>query len=123
MSSTDDDKLREAIGALFDEVLMPMAERMRASGAQPFWMKPDATWLSYYARRYPCSMTHDDFTSASCIDFEDFERRLAAYWKARGRHELVDEVSRITTITRTAHAAFARDKQDAEVSPFIYVMF
>lgn len=124
MSSTEDDKLREVIGALFDDVLMPMAERMRASGVQPFPLQTDVSRLSYYTRRHTqCSMTHDDFTAPSCADFEDFECRLAAHWKDLGRHELVDEVTRIAAVARVAHAAFARGKQDAEVSPFIYVMF
>lgn len=123
MSSTNDDKPREEIGAFFDDVLMPMAERMRASGVQPFPMKPEASWPSYYARRSQCSMTHDDFTAPSCTDFEDFERRLTAHWNIRGRHELIGEVARITTAARAAHAAFTLDKQDAEVSPYIYVMF
>jgi len=59
------------------------------------------------------------------MDFEDFERRLAAHWKGFGRHELVDQAPRISTIARAAHATFSANinKQDAEVSPFIYVMF
>lgn len=123
MSSTDHDHLRQLIGALFDDVLMPMAERMRANGVRPFSVKPDVTRLSYYARRSSCSMTHDDFTASSCIDVDDFERRLAARWETLGRHDLVREVPRIAAVADAAHAAFALDKQDAEVSPYIYVMF
>ena len=123
MSSTEDDKLREVAGAFFDEVLMPMAERMRASGIQPFPMNTDISRLSYYARRSTCSMTRDDFTTPSCIDFDDFERRLAAHWKVLGRNELVSEVPRIAAVARAAHAAFDRTGQDSDVSPLIYVMF
>lgn len=121
MNSIEDDKLREVAGAFFDEVLMPMAERMRASGVQPFPLQTDVSRLSYYARRSTCSMTHDDFTAPSCIDFEDFEHRLAAHWKAIGRHELVGEVTRITAVAHAAHKAFDRVKQEPEVSPFIYI--
>ena len=123
MSSTDDDKLREVAGAFFDEVLMPMAERMRASGVQPFPLQTDVSRLSYYTRRSTCSMTRDDFTAPSCLDIEDFEQRLAAHWKALGRHELVGAVPRIAAVARVAHAAFDRSGQDSEVSPLIYVMF
>jgi len=45
MSSTNDDKLRELVGTFFDDVLMPMAERMRANGVQPFSMSPDVLRL------------------------------------------------------------------------------
>lgn len=124
MNSTEDGELREVIGALFDDVLMPMAERMRVSGARAFPVKPDVSRLSYYTRRHAqCSMARDDFTAPSCADFEDFECRLAAYWKDLGRHELADQVTRIAAVARVAHAAFTRSKQDAEVSPFVYVMF
>lgn len=123
MNSTDDDKLREVAGAFFDEVLMPMAERMRASGVQPFPLQTDISRLSYYARRSTCSMTHDDFIAPSCIDFEDFEHRLAAHWEALGRHELVGAVPRIAVVARAAHAALNRVGPECEVSPFIYVMF
>ncbi len=123
MNSTEDDKLREAAGAFFDEVLMPMAERMRASGVQPFPLQTDISRLSYYARRSTCSMTRADFLAPSCLDMEDFEQRLAAHWKALGRHELVGAVPRVAAVARVAHAAFDRGEQDAEVSPLIYVMF
>ncbi|WP_025916930.1 hypothetical protein [Herminiimonas sp. CN] len=123
MRSTEDDKLREVVGTFFDDVLMPMAKRMRASGIQPFPVQPDVSRLSYYARRSTCSMTRDDFTAPSCIDFEDFERRLAAHWTALGRSELAGEAARIADLARAAHAAFAGNEQDAEISPYIYVMF
>ena len=68
-------------------------------------------------------MTRDDFTAPSCIDFDDFADRLTAHWKALDRHELLDGVPRIATVARTAHAAFERDKPDADISPYVYVMF
>lgn len=123
MSPTNGDKLCEAIGPLFDELISPIAERMRASGIQPFPVKPDASLDSYYVPRAKVSMTRDDFTAPSCIDFDDFSGRLAAHWEALGRHELRDAVPRIAGVARAAHAAFEVDKQDTEVSPYIYVMF
>ena len=120
MSSTKDDEIREAAGALFDRVLAPMAESMRASGSHPFPLKPDASRDSYYVRRAKCAMTHGDFTAPSCTDFDDFERRLAAFWTAIGRHELACKVSHFAAAAR---AVYALGEQDAEVSPFVYVMF
>ena len=120
MSSTKDDKIRDAAGALFDGVLAPMAESMRASGDCPFPLKPDASRDSYYVRRAKHAMTHGYFTAPSCADFDDFERRLAGYWEALGRHELASKVSHFAA---TARAVYALGEQDAEVSPFVYVMF
>lgn len=123
MSSTDDDRLREEIGALFDDLISPIAERMRAGGMQPFPVRPDASLGSYFAPRAQVSMARDDFTAPSCLDPDDFADRLAAHWEALGRHELRDGVPRIAAVARAAHAAFEADRQDADVSPFIYVMF
>jgi hypothetical protein len=123
MNSTDEKKLHEAIGAFFDDVLMPMAERMSAKGVEPFPLKPDVSQLSYYGRRSTCSMKPADFVAPSCVDFDDLERRLAAHWKACGRHDLAAEVSHIGAVSRSAHAAHDRAKQEPEVSPFIYAMF
>ena len=123
MNSIEDDKLRAATESFFDEVLMPMAERIRANGIQPFPMRPDVSRLSYYTRRSTCSMTRADFTDPSCIGFDDFERSLARHWKSRSRHELVGEVPRITAIARAAHAAHNKTEDKQHVSPLIYAMF
>ena len=120
MSSIRDDEVRRAVVALFDDVLAPMAEDVRASGVEPFPLKPDAARDSYYVRRSKCAMTRDDFTAPSCADFEDFERRLAVHWKALGRHKLAGEVSHFAAAAR---AAYTTSEQDAEISPFVYVMF
>lgn len=123
MSSTNDDKLRETIGPLFDELISPIAERRRASGTPPFPLKPDASLDTYFVPRAQVSMTRNDFTAPSCIDFDDFADRLTAHWEVLGRDELLDGVPRIVAVARTAHAAFQRDKQDADISPYVYVMF
>lgn len=123
MSSIEDGKLRELGSAFFDDVLMPMAGRMRASGATPFLLRPDAARATYYVPRARRSMTHDDFTAPSCLDFEEFEQRLAAHWSALGRDALAAEAGRVADLARAAHATFAPDEQDGEVSPYIYVMF
>lgn len=123
MSSTDEDRLRAEIGSLFDDLIRPIAERMRAGGVQPFPVRPDASLDSYYAPRAQVSMARDDFTAPSCLDPDDFADRLAAHWEALGRHELRDGVPRIAAVARAAHAVLEVDKRDGEVSPFIYVMF
>ena len=64
MNSTDNDELDAMLGALFDEVLTPIANAMRARGEHPFPLKPDVSWLSYYVRRRRSTTTAADFTSA-----------------------------------------------------------
>ena len=123
MNSTNDALMATAMGALFDEVLMPMAERMRAGGVQPFPLEPDVSWLSYYVRRKRASMTRDDFTGASCVDVADLEVRLAAHWHALGRHELAAQAARFSAAASAAQALLAAEAPEAELNPYVYAMF
>jgi|SoiMethySBSTD1v2_1073268.scaffolds.fasta_scaffold3542928_2 hypothetical protein len=120
MSSTDSDTFPEVVSALFDEVLAPMAEAIRASGRQPFPLKPEATCQTYYLSREKRTMTRNDFIATSCSDFADLEIRLSAYWTALGRDDLAAEVPRFVAAARALHT---HAEQDSEVSPFVYVMY
>lgn len=123
MNSTNDAQMATLMGALFDEVLTPIAQRMRDTGWQPFPLEPDVSRLSYYVHRKRASMTRDDFTDASCSDAADLARRLAAHWQALGRHELAEQAERFGAAAGTAKALLATDAPEAELSPHIYVMF
>lgn len=123
MSSTNDAQMETLMGALFDEVLMPLAQRMRERGVQAFPLEPDVTWLSYYVCRKHASMTRDDFTGASCSDAADFELRLAAHWQALGRHDLARQAERFSAAAGSAQALLASDAPEAELSPYVYAMF
>jgi hypothetical protein len=123
MNSTNDALMATAMGPLFDEVLVPMAERMRASGLQPFPLEPDVSWLSYYVRRKRASMTREDFTGASCVDVADFELRLAAHWHALGRHELAGQAGRFGAAASAAQALLAAQAPESELNPYVYAMF
>lgn len=123
MNSTNDALMAEVMGPLFDEVLLPIAQRMRDSGAQAFPMEPDVSWLSYYVRRRRATMTRADFTSASCVDLADLEARLAANWQALGRHELAGHAARFAAAAGAAKELLAAEAQGAELSPYVYAMF
>lgn len=123
MNSTDDARMATAMGPLFDEVLLPMAQRMQAAGVQAFPLEPDVSWLSYYVRRKRASMTRADFTGASCVGVADLELRLAAHWQALGRHELAAQAGRFGEAASAAQALLAADAPEAELSPYVYAMF
>jgi hypothetical protein len=123
MNSTKDAQMAAAMAPLFDEVLLPMAQRMQAAGIQAFPLEPDVSWLSYYVRRKRASMTRADFTGASCVDVADLEVRLAAHWQALGRHELAAQAARFGAAARAAQALLAADAPEAELSPYVYAMF
>lgn len=123
MNSTNDALMAAAMGPLFDEVLLPMAQRMQAAGVQAFPLEPDVSWLSYYVRRKRASMTRDDFTGASCVDVADLQQRLAAHWKALGRHELAAQAARFGEAASAAQAVLAADSPESALSPYVYAMF
>lgn len=123
MNSTDEALMAAAIGPLFDEVLMPIALRMRASGVQSFPLEPDVSWLSYYVRRKRASMTRADFTGASCVDIADLELKLAAHWKAIGRHELAAQAASFGAAASAARALLGTEAPEAELNPYVYAMF
>ena len=123
MSSIEEDKERGELGQFFDDILAPMAERMKARGQEAFPLRPDPTCHSYYVPRGQPAMTPQDFTAPSCQDAADFEPRLAAHWKALGRTELLGVVSRVRDLAQAAQAARALVRDSGELPPDIYIMF
>lgn len=115
MSSTE--RAPDAIDALFDETLAPIAARL---AAPPFPTRPDATRESYYVTRPSPAMRREDFVAPSCRDVKEFGAALAAHWRALGREELAAAAPRFA---EAATAVYALGDEAAEVSPFVYVMF
>lgn len=123
MNSTNDARMATLMGALFDDVLLPIAQRMQERGVQAFPLEPDVSWLSYYVRRKRASMTRADFTGASCVDAADLQQRLAQHWQALGRDDLAASAARFGAAADAAQALMAADAPEAEVSPYVYAMF
>jgi hypothetical protein len=120
MNSTDTDAL---LGALFDEVLMPIAAHMRSSGVDPFPRAPDVSWLSYYVRRKHSAMTADDFQRPACAGVTEFEARLAAHWRALGRDALAEQAGHFARAAEAARAGRAGGAIKPALSPYVYAMF
>jgi hypothetical protein len=120
-----------ALGALFDQLLLPMAQQMRELHLGPFPLAPDVSWLSYYVRRRRSTMAPADFVAPACRDVAEFEQQLAVHWQALGRHALAAEVGQVGRAATAALAARRAREADpngdpnagAELSPYIYAMF
>lgn len=123
MNSTEHEQAAAALGALFDEVLMPISAGMREAGLEAFPLKPDVSWLSYYVRRRRSAMTPDDFSTASCAGVGEFEARLAAHWQALGRHQLAAQAVHFGQAARAARAAAGASAVAPELPPYVYAMF
>ncbi len=120
MNSTDE----LALGQLFDEVLLPIAARMQVAGVQPFPLRPEVSWLSYYVRRKRSAMLAADFSAPACADGDELACRLAAHWQALGRHELAAAAGRFAQVAAALKCAREADAAPADApSPYIYAMF
>lgn len=122
MSSTDRNAApgADAINRFFDSELMPLAARLRASDPGLFLAKVDPAAQSYYVKRTKRAMSRADFEVAGCVDGAEFARRLATHWNACGCASLVPLAA---SIGRIADAARVEEHDNADVSPFVYVMF
>ncbi|MBZ2209493.1 hypothetical protein [Massilia soli] len=123
MNSTKEAQLAQLMGTLFDEVLLPISQRMEAAGVQAFPLAPDVTWLSYYVRRRRSAMTHDDFASAACADPAELALRLAAHWNTLGRTELAGQAGRIAADAAAARPLLQAGSAAEAPSPYVYAMF
>jgi hypothetical protein len=121
MNSTDPDLV---LGALFDEVLMPIAQQLRACGAEPFPRAPDVSWLSYYVRRRHSAMTAADMRAPACASSAELATLLAAHWSMLGRRELVQQVDFFAHAANVARAASEAEQAVMPApSPYVYAMF
>ena len=120
MHSTD---LDAVLGALFDEVLMPISTHMHSEGEQAFPLRPDVSWLSYYVRRRRSVAVADDLDGASCASPAEFGARLAAHWQRMGRHALLPQVQHFAHAALLARAACAERPAAPSLSPYVYAMF
>ena len=126
INDNDSDTQADALlAALFDDIVLPLAERMRAAGVQAFPEAPDVQQLSYYVRRKHVSNLPADFHDGACADAEEFELRLKAQWRALGRTELAGHAARFAQVAACLRAQQGGEAGagSAEVSPYVYVMF
>jgi len=118
MSSIDEKALRALTDPLFDALT---AEGV--SALPPFPLGPDPSLPSYYVRRPHGAMTREDFLAPSCLNADEFEQRLAAYWEAAGQPALAARARLAAGAARALRALYQEARPEAEVSPYIYQMF
>ncbi len=125
MSSTNPTPADALLAALFDDIMLPMSQRMRAAGQEAFPEAPDVQWLSYYVRRKHVANVPADFHDGACSDVAEFEAKLTAQWMALGRDELAGHAGRFAEAAAVLRSELAAggDSGSAEVSPYVYVMF
>lgn len=122
MSSTDEDRVRTLAGALYDEVVVPLAEARRAAGKQPYFPlggEPGAE--SYHVRPLARAMEPADFEFPGGGTAEGLIDALAAYWAAAGEPGLAAMAPRLKEIAELLREEAA--ESDGDVSILCYTMF
>ena len=104
----------------FNEVLVPVALRGRASGREFFALRPDREAESYYVEPTKRAMRPEDFELRAAESVEEFVRELAALWVSEGREDLAAMAPRLAAL---AAEVSEDEEQPDDVSPFMYVMF
>lgn len=119
MSQTESAKLS---GALFDEVLVPLAEARHAAGAAPYFPPwKDAAVSSYFVRSDVTRLTSADFEFPGGGHAEGLVDALEAWWRAHGDHELAASAPRLKAIAQALRRESVQD--DGSVDIFCYTLF
>jgi hypothetical protein len=116
------------IRSFYDEKLLPVAKSLRDKGLPLFDLAPDPSLSTYYMPRARKSLKPTDFEEGGCQAPEDLEVKLQALWKNGGVHgkgaEAGYAMAKLAApIAALSKELYAVEEQDAEVSPYTYVMF
>ena len=119
MNQTDSTRLS---GALFDDVMVPLADARRAAGAAPYFpLAPDPVVSSYFVPAEHTAMTPADFDFPGGGSAEGLIDALVTYWRAQGEHALADAAPRLKAVANALHDEAALD--DGTVDIFCYTLF
>jgi len=122
MSSTESDDARELAAALFDEVIVPLADARAAAGQQPFYaLRGDGGTESYFITPARRVMSAADFEFPGGGTATGLAEALAASWYAEGNPGLAAMAPALKAIADAM--TVPPDDDDDSVSPLIYTMF
>ncbi len=122
MSSTDDDRSRRLTGALFDEVVAPLAASRRAAGMQAYFpLAGEPGAMSYYVVPTVRVMQTADFELPGGGTPEGLVDALAERWTAEGETGLATMAARLKAIAEALQREVV--ESDGSVSIFCYTMF
>lgn len=122
MSSTDEDRVRALAGALFDELVVPLAEGRKQAGTQSYFpLKGEPGAKSYYLPPVANVMEPADFEFPGGGTAEGLIDALAGKWTREGEMGLVALAPRLKEISAVLREEAAEG--DGKVSILCYTMF
>ena len=114
------DKFDQEIERFYDHELLPLADRAKAKGVRFLQTQLGGEVPSYYVRRERRSMSKADFETGGCASTQTVEDDLKTLWKDDREIGLTKLVPSLAKLARGLHAV---EKDDSDVSTFIYVMY
>ncbi len=121
MNSTDKDP-RKLAGALFDEVIAPLAAARKAASNPPYFAAAaDMTLASYYQEPIVSELQAADYQFPGGGSADGFIDALAAHWLAQGETELAAMAPRLKEIA--AELKREASQGDGTISALCYTMF
>ena len=116
------------IRRFYDVRLTPSAHALRKKHLTLFALEPDSSRATYYETRMRTHMAPADFEEGGCLSPDDLQSKLECLWQnggVRGGGQTVgSELSKLAApIAALAKEIYAVEEQDADVAPFMYVMF
>jgi hypothetical protein len=119
-SSTESDLDRQA-EQIFNDCLVPLAERLRRRTAERLPLGVAADLASYYVAPARPAMRAADFECDATDSPEAFLAALSELWAAQGCQDL----TRLCEALRQIAAALRQEPpvEGEEISPFIYAMY
>ena len=117
MSSTDP---APDVGRFFDDLIVPLGDRLHAENRPLFPRRPDAGLGSYYTATTRRTFAPRDFELPNLMNPEEVRKALEKMWSESGRPEFVPLASAFG-----AWVAALRQEapESAEVSALVYVMY
>ena len=111
------DKIQMEIKEVFTNKLLLISNQMKKNRIEYFPLKPNSNLDTYYIKRKKTKISPEDFSLRFNENMEIF---LEEFWNVQGQ----DELSKLAPIfSRLANALHNVEKQNEDVSPFIYVMY
>ena len=109
-------------GALFDELIDPLATARRTAGAEPYFaLAREPGVASYFRPAEARSMTPADFEFPGAGEARGLVGAIEARWRAQGDPDLAAMAPRLAAIADALAADGA--EQDGSVDVFCYTLF
>jgi hypothetical protein len=122
MKPSKSDRSVELAGALFDEVLVRLAEERRSSGAPPYFPpRGEASRASYFVKPSLGVMSPTDFELEIGPKSEALIDALAAHWAKRGETGLTAMVPRLKQLADAL--GDEASENDGKVDILCYTLF